>query len=124
MSLQKVKITKVSYTNKRKDGTPLISKFGKSYYRVGLLCQEFGSQWLNGFLNFEPKDWIDKIMEFEIQEEEYMGQRKLVFRLPSPWKITKDMWEILLEKVKHLEEVANNKEAVIEDEIDPGSIPF
>lgn len=78
-----VHITKCSYTNKKKDGTTIVTKTGKILYRVGLLTSEHGDKWVNGFLPFAPTDWEGSTQELEIEREEYKGDMKLVFNLPS-----------------------------------------
>lgn len=78
----KVKITKVSATNTNQQGDELISqKSGKPYWKVGIQTQEYGATWINGFTNYEPKDWEGKEMELEIEDKVYNGKTYKNFRM-------------------------------------------
>ena len=89
------KINKCSYTDKKKDGTPILSKFNKPAWRVGLQVSEYGDIWINGFLPFAPDRWENTEQEIEIYDEEYQGVKQKKFRLPSKEdKIGKQLEEI------------------------------
>src|SRR3990167_5694829 len=91
----KYKINKCSYTDKKKDGTQIFSKFGKPTWRVGIQVPEYGEKWGNGFLPFAPDRWEGTEQEIEFYEEEYQGVKQLKFRLPSKEdKIGKQLEEI------------------------------
>lgn|SRR3990167_3232578 len=92
----KYKINKCSYTDKKKDGTQIFSKFGKPTWRVGIQVPEYGEKWGNGFLPFAPDRWEGTEQEIEFYEEEYQGVKQLKFRLPSKEdKIGKQLEQIL-----------------------------
>lgn len=77
-----VTIKRVSSTDKKKDGTELIGKYGK-FYRVGIQTEEYGDEWLNGFTSNEP-NWIEgSKVEVIVFEEEWNGIMKKKFKLPS-----------------------------------------
>lgn len=127
-----VHVTKVYSTNHKKDGTPLISaKSGKPYYRVGIKTNEHGDQWLNGFSNFDCKDWEGKTKDLEITEGEFNGQKQLNFKVQSQGgQFAKDLEE-LRKRVYELEQFTGihkqTQEAPVDypsDEIDPSNIPF
>lgn len=83
---EKLNILEVSYTDKRKDGTDLISeKSGKPYFRVGIKvdADKYKDRWINGFLLFAPDNWKGTEQELEITEEEWQGQKQLKFKLPN-----------------------------------------
>lgn len=77
-------ITKVYSTNTKKDGTPIVNKFGKPMWRVGLKVQEHGDVWVNGFLSFDPKDWEGKEKEIIITEtfDSVVHKNILKFEVP------------------------------------------
>ena len=80
--IQELHITKVYYTDKKKDGTQIKDGKGNVKFRVGLKAQEFGDQWINGFLYKEPKDWDGKTIKVSLWEEEFGGKKQLNFELP------------------------------------------
>ena len=79
----KVHVTKVSATDKRKDGSVITNKWGKTSWRVGLKTQEHGDVWLNGMMPFNPDRWEGTEQEIEVFEEEYNGTKRQAFRLPK-----------------------------------------
>jgi len=81
--MEKLHITKVTATDKKADGTQIINKFGKQSWRVGILTNEYGNTWLNGFLPFNPDKWANSVQELEVYEEEYQGKMQKKFKLPS-----------------------------------------
>ena len=52
-----ITITKIYRSKTKKDGTPLVSKEGKPYERIGVQCQEHGSKWLSGFSSPWNMNW-------------------------------------------------------------------
>lgn len=78
---EKVKITRVSSTNKKKDGTVLRGKYGE-FYRVGIQTEEYGEKWLNGFSNEPPTYEVGDTIEIETTTEEFNGEEQLKFRIP------------------------------------------
>ena len=81
-NIEKVKITQVYSTNKKKDGTEIKTKTGKTSWRVGIRTAQHGDQWLNGFLPFNPDSWEGTEQSLIIEEGEFNGQKQLNFRLP------------------------------------------
>ena len=79
----KIHVKKASFMDKKKDGTALIGKNGKPYFRVGLITTEFGDTWVNGFLPFPPDKWEGSEQELEITEETYQGKVQKKFSLPN-----------------------------------------
>jgi hypothetical protein len=55
--ITKITLTKVFTTDKKKDGTPLISKAGKPYSSMSIKCVEHGEKWLSGFKGKENEFW-------------------------------------------------------------------
>lgn len=78
----KVHITKVSSTNKKKDGTDMINKNGKPFFRVGIQTSEHGEEWINGFMPSHPGDWEGSEQELTITEEEFNGKVSKKFAVP------------------------------------------
>ena len=72
-----VKIIKSSYSDEKKDGTKLITKDGRPYYKVGIQVNEHGERWINGLVfNLTPQEikaWEGQEVDLTIKEEEYMG---------------------------------------------------
>jgi len=87
MSIEKVTIEKVSATDKKKDGTELMGKFGK-FWRVGIITKEHGEDWLNGFTSKEPT-WIEgDVVDLDVTTEVWEkpdGTKvdQLKFRVPK-----------------------------------------
>jgi len=83
--MEKIKLTRIAVTDKKKDGTVLENQYGK-FYRVGLQSEEYGDVWINGFSS-KPVDWQEgDVIEVEIFKEEYNGEEQLKFKLPSKEK--------------------------------------
>ncbi len=80
--MEKVTLTRVSVTDKKKDGTILENKNGK-FYRIGIQTKEYPEQWINGFSN-ETVDWQEgDVMELEVSKELWNGAEQMKFKLPS-----------------------------------------
>lgn len=81
----KVHITKCTFTDKKKDGSTIKNKYGKTAWRVGIKTQEWGDRWINGFLPFAPDRWNGTEQELEVTEvfDEYTQDKKLKFELPK-----------------------------------------
>jgi len=73
-------VTKVNFTDKNKAGELIRSKEGKVRYKVGILTEEYGTKWINGFLPFPPDRWEGTTQELEIFEDEKWGTQ---FKLPE-----------------------------------------
>ena len=101
-TLKVLTITKVSYTDKKKDGSPLTDKQGKQYYRVGIQCQEYNSQWLNGFLYFNGKSMEGQTQELEVWEEEWQGKKQLKFGVPRKTEVKNSSNEDVIRKLTGL----------------------
>lgn len=78
--ITKLKLTRVSSKNKKKDGSILTGKYGE-YYRVGIQTEEYGDQWLNGFSNREPEYGVGDVIEAIVTTEEWKGKEQLKFKL-------------------------------------------
>lgn len=81
----KYHITKVSFTDKKKDGSQILNKWGKVSYRVGLKVKEYGDRWVNGFTPFPPDRWENTEQELVITEvfDEFTQSQQLKFELPK-----------------------------------------
>lgn len=73
-------ITRISSTDKKKDGSILEGKFG-TYFRVGIQTEEYGDQWLNGFSNRVPEYAVGDVIEAVVTTEEWQGKEQLKFKL-------------------------------------------
>jgi hypothetical protein len=99
--MEKVNITKVSATNKKKDGTEIKDNWGKTKWRVGIQTKEYGDTWINGFLAFEPK-WEGTEQELIITDSEYNGKPQKNFELPKKDDKVVEMLSQVLTKLGHL----------------------
>ena len=129
-----ITISKISYTDKKKDGTSCISKNGKPFYKVGIQTNEFGDTWINGLIFDNPPTWKegDKI-DLIIKDEEYNGITSKKFELPKPANIQGEKLDkvmVELSFIKHqLERIAA---VVVKDDyptpeqegLDPNKVPF
>lgn len=109
MELKQVTIEKIATSDKKKDGSPLVDKNGKSYWKVGI---KVDGQWANA-LSYN----LDKDREV-LQEGatvsllfEQHPTYGLQFRIPGKL-------DLLEERVKKLESYHQNTVAVAEDEGD------
>lgn len=109
--MQKLNITKCIATDKKKDGTQIINKFGKVSWRVGIQTDKYGEEWINGFLNFNPQ-WEGTEQELDIYEEEFNGRMSKKFRLPNK----EDAIKAELSEIKNLlYRILDNVEPKVED---------
>lgn len=99
--MQKYHVTKVYATDKKKDGSTIINKYGKTSWRVGIKVSEHGDEWINGFLPFNPDNWEGSEQMLEIYEEEFNGQMQKKFRL-APKNPTRQEFDELSRKVTGL----------------------
>jgi len=50
--MEKVKLTKVYITDKKKDGTALMSKYNKPYKKIAIITDKYGEKkWISGFIH-------------------------------------------------------------------------
>lgn len=69
------KLTFVGRYDKKKDGTPLVSKAGKPYTSVRIKTEKHGDQYLSGFGNKDNADWkVGDEVEIEVEQKgEYLN---------------------------------------------------
>ena len=109
--IQEVTITRISATDKRKDGTPLEGKWG-AYYRIGLQVEEYPDEWLNGFSSKSPTWDVGDKVTLLITETEWQGQPQKNFRIPKEEDVLKaKVAELEETAVKEAEPSAEKKEA-------------
>lgn len=103
MSIEFVTISRVSVTDKKKDGSILKNKYGE-FFRVGLQVEEKldssgNPVWINGFLKHKP-DWkIGEKIQLELTSSEYEGKTQLQFRLPKKESVQEDKIKALEQEV-------------------------
>jgi len=119
--IEKLILTKVSSTNKKKDGTTLEGKFG-TFYRVGIQTEQYPDKWINGFSNNEPEWKEGDEVELEISTEEYMGEEQLKFKIPNAKSLVNNALEKRIKKLEDKvfgsgdnEDVDANLDEVISD---------
>ena len=87
METIKVTLIKVAVSDEKKDGTKLITKNGKPFWKVGIQTNEHGDKWING-LAFNQVTWKEgDTVELMIGEEEYQGVKRLKFGMPTQQNI-------------------------------------
>lgn len=99
--MEKLRVTKVNYQDKDKDGNPLKGKYGP-YFRIGLLTDKYGETWINGFAKTNCKDMEGKEVELEVFDEEYQGKSYKKFKFPAKM-VTRKEFDELKEKVAKIE---------------------
>lgn len=83
--MQKIKITKITQTDKDKEGNQLTNKFGP-YFRIGLQTEQHGTKWLSGFSK-SKLDWqVGQEVDIEVTEN---GQY-LNFSIPKKNDLLED----------------------------------
>jgi len=120
----KVKITKVYATDKKKDGSEIVSKFGKKSWRVGLKTNEHGDEWVNGFTPFDPSDWEGQEKELVIYQEEWNGKQQWKFKLASTGGPDIKRITALEFKVGHMEHILREAGLMKEDKDAPKKVPY
>ena len=85
--VEKVTLTRVSATDKKADGTILKNKFGE-FFRLGIQTEEHKDSsgnpvWINGFSKRRPTWNVGDVIDVEITEEVYNGEKRLQFRVPK-----------------------------------------
>jgi len=105
--MEKLKIVKVSATNLKKDGTPILSKYGKPAWRVGIQTTQYGQTWINGFLPFNPSTWEGTEQELIITDGEFNGQPQKKFELPKKDDKSIEMLSQVLNKLGKIEAMLN-----------------
>jgi len=82
--MEKLTLTKISYTDKKADGSQCVTVNGKPFYRVGLKAQQYGDRWINGLVFGDPPAWREgQEVQLEIKEEDYQGTKNLKFEIPK-----------------------------------------
>lgn len=137
-----LKITKVFSTDTKKDGSKMINKWGKPYFRTAVKAEQYGDEWINGFTAFKP-EWEGKEVELEISETEFNGKKGKAFAIPKKEDVANKALEQILNKITAIDLkinvlyerlVAPNLPKVQEkvpgtdidypDDINPEDIPF
>jgi len=105
--IEKLTLTKVAATDKKRDGSELKNKFG-SFWRVGIQTKEHGEAWLNGFLKERPTWAEGDVVELEVATESWERSDgevvdQLKFRLPTNESSDKARIKELEDKLAQLE---------------------
>lgn len=106
--IEKLTLSRISSTDKKKDGTELKNKYG-SFWRVGIQTKEHGDEWLNGFLKEAPVWQEGDVVELEVATEQWEKSNgevvdQLKFRLPTAESRDKAKIKELEDKVANLEQ--------------------
>ena len=80
----KYKIKRVSVSDKKKDGSPLLTKNGNPFLKVGIQVAEHGENWINGLYFASTCPWQEgSEVELIIKDEEFNGVTRKVFEIPK-----------------------------------------
>lgn len=114
--IRQVKIIAVTRYTKDKNGSPLITKTGKSYTRVSLNVEGYDKR-LSGFESDETKNWKEgDLVEIDVEEN---GQY-LNFKVPKKSDIQADGFE---KRIQDLERKVGLLEGWIKSEPLPKNYP-
>ena len=100
--MEKLRVVKVSYKDKDKNGQPLKGKYGP-YFIVGIQTDKYGDVWLNGFSKTNGKDMEGKEVELEVYDEEFNGKTYKKFKFPSKAGANDDRVKKLEDRVSKIE---------------------
>jgi len=106
--MEKITLTKVFSNNKDKEGKMYEGKFG-NFYRVGIQCNEYGEEWINGFSNRQPTYGEGDTIEVTITEEEWQGKLQKKFKIARKEDLLEARIVLLEARVDKLE--GTNSEA-------------
>lgn len=108
------------------------SKAGKKYTACSIKTLEHGDKWLNGFGNAQTKDWEERkldlpqgenlIVEAEVFEEEYNGQKYTKFRTISETTLLSNRLDKLEKIVKEL--YTGKKEPKVEAKVETPPVNY
>jgi len=74
MSVEKVKINKVSATNLKKDGTECVTVKGQKFFKVGVQVEQYGEVYINGLVFHDEVPFAEgDEVYLDIFEETYEG---------------------------------------------------
>lgn len=97
MSVEKVKLTKVSATNRKKDGSECVTVKGQKFFKVGIQTEQHGEEYINGLIFADEVPFSEgEEVYLNIFEEEYDGATSKKFKT-----LTKDQEKDA--KIKELE---------------------
>lgn len=65
----KLNIVRISKKSTNADGSPLMTRDGRPYTRLGIQTREHGAKWLSGFVAPWNESWVEgQIIECEVKE--------------------------------------------------------
>lgn len=113
-------ITQVTHYDKRKDNTPLKDKNGNQYYRAVVKTQEYGQEFLSGFVYQQLQE--GQKIQADVKEEMYNGKLQRKFELMRKEKpagsFTEQDRELLQKTFALLVKVENMLQFVIKPQDD------
>jgi hypothetical protein len=75
-------IIKINATDKKADGSQLVTKNGKPMWRTNIQIAERPGVWINGLVFSEPVNWKGSKQRLILFTEEYDGKLQPKFKLP------------------------------------------
>jgi hypothetical protein len=78
MATEKIKIARIAYLTKNKEGEPLVNKQGKPFTKI--LLDTTDGRTMSGFKNQSSANWEEGMeVDVEVSEREYNGKTYLNF---------------------------------------------
>jgi len=120
-----INLTRIHRSTTDKQGNPLKSKDGRPYTRLGIQCQEHGSEWLSGFGAYWNENWREgDTVEVEIKPVQGKdGKTYLNFSKPDPLAELLKQVNALAVRVSNLERGTQVQTVETVSDNDP-SLPF
>jgi len=120
--METIRLTRISRSDKT-------SKAGKPYVSLGIQCDKYGDQWINGFGGQENADWKEgDEVEVTIEKKTFNGKEYLNFTTPKKAdKIQEELTKIrhaLFDIKNMLLNLQPNKYPTAESEGIDGEVPF
>ena len=84
MTARECEIIEFRATDKKRDGTPLVTRNGKPMWSVGIQIADRPGVWIDGLIFSDPNGgWQGTKKQLILYTEEFNGQQKPKFKLPS-----------------------------------------
>lgn len=124
----KITVQKIYISDKKRDGSPLVSKQGKPYKKISIKTAEYPDKWLSGFYSDDMRDWSEGDTKDVIVEQ---NGDFLNFKLPTKTdgleervRILEGQIKVLQAFIKGQDEASQMPPEDVPEEIQVEDIPF